>query len=118
MGIVGVAGSMMLLIAGVGMPISMNHLVDKAYNTDFYTLNAWRLLITIKQLKLIKVKGDKLTELIFQKMMVIIVSWLLLVMVILLMQGLANNKSVEKGGIYVTNRFAELAGIKKEKLWK
>lgn len=34
-------------------------------------------------------------------------------MVILLMQGLANNKSVEKGGIYVTNRFAELAGIKK-----
>ena len=29
------------------------------------------------------------------------------------MQGLANNKSVEKGGIYVTNRFAELAGIKK-----
>lgn len=34
-------------------------------------------------------------------------------MVILLMQGLADNKSVEKGGIYVTNRFAELAGIKK-----
>ena len=72
MGIVGVAGSMMLLIAGVGMPISMNYLVDKAYNTDF--LYAKRLLITIKQLKLIKVKGDKLTELIFQKMMVIIVS--------------------------------------------
>ena len=32
MGIVGVAGSMMLLIAGIGMPVSMNHLVDKAYN--------------------------------------------------------------------------------------
>ena len=35
MGIVGVAGSMMLLIAGIGMPVSMNHLVDKAYNEDF-----------------------------------------------------------------------------------
>lgn len=43
MGIVGVAGSMMLLIAGVGMPISMNHLVDKAYNTDF--LYAKRLTV-------------------------------------------------------------------------
>lgn len=43
MGIVGVAGSMMLLIAGVGMPISMNYLVDKAYNTDF--LYAKRLTV-------------------------------------------------------------------------
>ena len=35
MGIIGVAGGMMLLIAGIGMPISMNHLVNKAYNEDF-----------------------------------------------------------------------------------
>ncbi|QQP29458.1 ABC transporter permease [Lactobacillus ultunensis] len=35
MGIIGVAGGMMLTIAGIGMPQSMTHLVDKAYNTDF-----------------------------------------------------------------------------------
>lgn len=39
MGILGVAGSMMLLIAGIGMPLSMNHLVDKAYNSDFTYVN-------------------------------------------------------------------------------
>lgn len=35
MGIVGVAGGMMLLIAGFGMPESINTLVDKAYSKDF-----------------------------------------------------------------------------------
>lgn len=35
MGIIGVAGGMMLMIAGVGMPQSMNHLVDKSYTQDF-----------------------------------------------------------------------------------
>lgn len=35
MGIIGVAGGMMLLTAGFGMPDSINHLVDKAYNQDF-----------------------------------------------------------------------------------
>ncbi|MDF7682202.1 FtsX-like permease family protein [Lactobacillus sp. ESL0679] len=35
MGIVGVAGGMMLMIAGLGMPQSMHHLVDKAYTHDF-----------------------------------------------------------------------------------
>ena len=35
MGIIGVAGGMMLTIAGIGMPQSMTHLVDKAYSTDF-----------------------------------------------------------------------------------
>lgn len=35
MGIIGVAGGMMLMIAGVGMPQSINHLVDKAYTQDF-----------------------------------------------------------------------------------
>ncbi|MEI5993898.1 ABC transporter permease [Candidatus Enterococcus mansonii] len=35
MGIIGVAGGMMLLTAGFGMPESINHLVDKAYNQDF-----------------------------------------------------------------------------------
>lgn len=35
MGIVGVAGGMMLMIAGIGMPQSINHLVDRAYRHDF-----------------------------------------------------------------------------------
>lgn len=35
MGIIGVAGGMMLLTAGFGMPESINHLVDKAYGKDF-----------------------------------------------------------------------------------
>lgn len=35
MGIVGVAGGMMLLLAGFGMPESINTLVDKAYTEDF-----------------------------------------------------------------------------------
>lgn len=35
MGIFGVSGGMMLLIAGIGMPQSINHLVNKAYHNDF-----------------------------------------------------------------------------------
>lgn len=35
MGIVGVAGGMMLMIAGIGMPQSINHLVNRAYRHDF-----------------------------------------------------------------------------------
>ena len=35
MGVIGVAGGMMLLIAGIGMPESINKLVDKAYSEDF-----------------------------------------------------------------------------------
>ncbi|MYY39005.1 ABC transporter permease [Ligilactobacillus salivarius] len=35
MGIVGVAGGMMLTIAGIGMPQSMNHLINKTYNNDY-----------------------------------------------------------------------------------
>mgnify|MGYP000925082375 CR=1 FL=1 len=35
MGIVGVAGGMMLLIVGFGTPDSINHLVEKAYTEDF-----------------------------------------------------------------------------------
>ena len=35
MGIVGVAGGIMLTIAGIGMPQSMNHLINKTYNNDY-----------------------------------------------------------------------------------
>ncbi|SER23142.1 ABC transporter permease [Streptococcus gallolyticus] len=113
MGIVGVAGSMMLLIAGIGMPISMNHLVDKAYNNDFsYTK---RLTVANYNLaeKSYKGQGVQITQAHFSKddgynRLLIIVS-----------DGdyvnarTADDKKIGKGGIYVTNRFAELAGIKK-----
>ncbi|KPG69749.1 ABC transporter permease [Enterococcus sp. RIT-PI-f] len=35
MGIIGVAGGMMLITAGLGMPTSINYLVEKAYTQDF-----------------------------------------------------------------------------------
>lgn len=38
MGIIGVTGGMMLMFAGLGMPNSLNHLIDKTYTTD-YTYN-------------------------------------------------------------------------------
>lgn len=113
MGIVGVAGSMMLLIAGVGMPISMNHLVDKAYNTDFSYAKRLTVANYNQAAKTYQGQGVQINRAHFSKddgynRLLIIVS-----------DGdfvnarTADNKEIEEGGIYVTNRFAELAGIKK-----
>ncbi|MEE1325404.1 MAG: ABC transporter permease, partial [Streptococcus sp.] len=113
MGIVGVAGSMMLLIAGVGMPISMNHLVDKAYNTDFSYAKRLTVANYNQAAKTYQGQGVQINRAHFSKddgynRLLIIVS-----------DGdfvnarTADNKAIEEGGIYVTNRFAELAGIKK-----
>lgn len=113
MGIVGVAGSMMLLIAGVGMPISMNHLVDKAYNTDFSYAKRLTVANYNQAAKTYQGQGVQINRAHFSKddgynRLLIIVS-----------DGdfvnarTTDNKAIEEGGIYVTNRFAELAGIKK-----
>lgn len=113
MGIVGVAGSMMLLIAGVGMPISMNYLVDKAYNTDFSYTKRLTVANYNQAAKTYQGQGVQINQAHFSKddgynRLLIIVS-----------DGdfvnarTADNKAIEEGGIYVTNRFAELAGIKK-----
>lgn len=113
MGIVGVAGSMMLLIAGIGMPISMNHLVDKAYNTDFSYAKRLTVANYNQAAKAYHGQGVQITQAHFSKddgynRLLIIVN-----------NGdyvnarTADNQSIKKGGIYVTNRFAELAHIKK-----
>lgn len=52
MGIVGVSGGMMLLIAGLGMPDSINHLMDKAYYEDY----SYDYRVTTNEYK--KIKND------------------------------------------------------------
>lgn len=113
MGIVGVAGSMMLLIAGVGMPISMNHLVDKAYNTDFSYAKRLTVANYDQAAKTYQGQGVQISRARFSKddgynRLLIIVSDSDFVNA-----RTADNKAIEEGSIYVTNRFAELAGIKK-----
>lgn len=113
MGIVGVAGSMMLLIAGVGMPISMNHLVDKAYNTDFSYAKRLTVANYDQAAKTYQGQGVQISRARFSKddgynRLLIIVSDSDFVNA-----RTADNKAIEESSIYVTNRFAELAGIKK-----
>lgn len=113
MGIVGVAGSMMLLIAGFGMPQSINHLVDKAYNNDF--TYEYRLGTTNYE----KVKDEYEGQ------------WVQITQAryspddgynrLLIVLGDGNyvnmrteeNEKVQEGGLYITKGFAERANLKK-----
>lgn len=113
MGVIGVAGSMMLLIAGLGMPESMNHLVDKAYTQDF----SYDKRIDTLNYNAIKDKYEG--------------QWLQLSqarytpddghnrLLIVLEEGdfvhmkTEDGKSIKPGGIYVTKGFAERASLKK-----
>ena len=118
MGIIGVSGSMMLLIAGVGMPVSMNHLVDKAYNNDFSYSQRLTVVNYHQAAKMYQGQGVQINQAHFSKddgynRLLIIVSEGSLVNA-----RTADNRSIEKGGIYVTNRFAKLANIKKGELLK
>lgn len=112
MGIIGVAGSMMLLIAGVGMPISMNHLVDKAYNEDF----SYSKRLTVSDYTLANKTYDgqwvQISQAHFSKddgynRLLIVVS-----------EGDYVNAvtddggRLEEGGLYVSSSFAKLANIK------
>ena len=112
MGVIGVSGSMMLLIAGVGMPISMNHLVDKAYNEDF----SYSRRLTVSDYDLANKTYDgqwvQISQAHFSKddgynRLLIVVS-----------NGNYVNATTEDGekiragGLYVTNGFAESANIK------
>lgn len=118
MGIVGVSGSMMLLIAGVGMPISMNHLVDKAYNNDFSYTQRLTVANYNQASKMYQGQGVQINRAHFSKddgynRLLIIVSAGDLVNA-----RTADNRFIEKDGIYVTNHFAKLAGIKKGEFLK
>lgn len=113
MGVVGVAGSMMLLIAGFGMPQSINHLVDKAYNNDF--TYEYRLGTTNYE----KVKDEYEGQ------------WVQITQAryspddgynrLLIVLGDGNyvnmrteeNEKIQEGGLYITKGFAERANLKK-----
>lgn len=112
MGIIGVSGSMMLLIAGIGMPISMNHLVDKAYNVDF----SYSKRLTVSDYELADKTYDgqwvQISQARFSKddgynRLLIVIS-----------QGnfvnatTSKGEAIKEGGLYVTNGFAEAANIK------
>lgn len=112
MGIIGVSGSMMLLIAGIGMPISMNHLVDKAYNVDF----SYSKRLTVSDYELADKTYDgqwvQISQAHFSKddgynRLLIVIS-----------QGnfvnatTSKGETIKEGGLYVTNGFAEAANIK------
>lgn len=112
MGIIGVSGSMMLLIAGIGMPISINHLVDKAYNVDF----SYSKRLTVSDYELADKTYDgqwvQISQAHFSKddgynRLLIVIS-----------QGnfvnatTSKGETIKEGGLYVTNGFAEAANIK------
>lgn len=112
MGIIGVAGSMMLLIAGIGMPISMNHLVDKAYNKDFSYSK--RLMVSDYESANKAYKGQwvQINQAHFSKddgynRLLIIISKGSLVNA-----TTEDGDKIKEGGLYVTNSFAKLANIK------
>ena len=111
MGIIGVAGSMMLLIAGVGMPISMNHLVDKAYNEDF----SYEQRLNVADYELAQKtyggQGVQINQAHFSKddgynRLLIVISDGDFVK-----PSIDNGATIEEGGLYVTRGFAKLANI-------
>ena len=111
MGVIGVSGSMMLLIAGIGLPISMNHLVNKVYNEDFsyskrLTVSDYELAdkaydgqwIQINQAHFSKDDGyNRLFFVISQGDLINITT--------------REGEVIQEGGLYITNGFAEAANI-------
>lgn len=112
MGIVGVAGSMMLLIAGIGMPVSMNHLVDKAYNEDF----SYSKRLTVADYPTSKSKyggqGVQISQAHFSpddgynRLLIIFDDG------DMIQAKTESAESLKDDGLYVTRSFARLAGIK------
>ncbi|RVU71148.1 MULTISPECIES: ABC transporter permease [Lactobacillus] len=120
MGIVGVAGGMMLMIAGIGMPQSINHLVDKTYTQDYdyakrLTVNDYASFknkypqqkgqwLQVSQAHFSKDDGYNRYLTILGKGHEVKLKTV-------------DGKEIKSGGIYLTHGFAEKAHIKKgEKL--
>lgn len=115
MGIVGVAGGMMLMIAGIGMPQSINHLVHKTYQQDYqYTQS-----LTINNYSVFKKmhphqKGQWLqsSQAHFSKddgynhFLTILGKGKYVNLKTI------NGQKIKDGGLYVTRSFAKKAGIK------
>ncbi|WP_207694323.1 hypothetical protein DOK67_0000906 [Enterococcus sp. DIV0212c] len=112
MGIIGVAGGMMLLTAGFGMPESINHLVDKAYNQDF-TYDKRLETTNFEELK--KEFNGQSVQILparytpddgYNRLLIIISEGSFVNM------RTKDNKTVSDDGIYLTNGFAERADLK------
>lgn len=112
MGIVGVAGGMMLLTAGFGMPESINHLVDKAYNKDFTydkRLDAANFSALKKEFdgQSVQILPARFTpDDGYNRLLIIIDDGSFVNM------KTQDNKRVLNDGIYLTNGFAERARLK------
>jgi putative ABC transport system permease protein len=112
MGIIGVAGGMMLLTAGFGMPESINHLVDKAYNEDF-TYDRRLDATNFEALKK-EVDGQSVQLLParftpddgYNRLLIIIDEGSFVNM------KTQDGKEVSEDGIYLTNGFADKANLK------
>lgn len=112
MGIIGVAGSMMLLIAGVGMPVSMNHLVDKAYNDDFsyakrLTVSNYERANQTYEGQWVQINQAHYSKDDGHNRLLIIVTDGEYVQA-----RTEDGEKLQEGGLYVTNGFAALADIK------
>ncbi len=113
MGIIGVAGGMMLLTAGFGMPESINHLVDKAYNEDF----SYDKRIEVSNYEESKEKYDGQGVQIFPARYSPDDGYNRLLIVIgkgnYIHMKTADGKAISEKGIYVTKGFADRAKLKK-----
>ncbi|MBS7021001.1 MAG: ABC transporter permease [Firmicutes bacterium] len=111
MGIIGVSGGVMLLIAGIGMPSSMNYLVTKTYNKDF----SYYRRLNVRDYSLANKKYDgqwiQINQAHFSKddgynRLFIIVD-----------QGnfvnikTTDGKKIQNGGVYISKSFAKSANI-------
>ncbi|SJZ68708.1 putative ABC transport system permease protein [Pilibacter termitis] len=113
MGIIGVAGGMMLLIAGIGMPESIHHLVDKAYHEDFrYTTrlqlnNYAEVKNAFPNGQWVEINQARFSpDDHFNRLLIVLGKGSYVNM------RTENGKKVENGGIYVTKGFAERANLK------
>ena len=115
MGIIGVAGGMMLMIAGIGMPQSINHLVEKAYTQDF----TYDKRLSINNYQAVRDDYDGLGQ------------WVQITqahytpddgynrLLIVVSEGnyanmrTTDGKELEEGGIYITDGFAKRAKLSK-----
>ena len=113
MGIIGVSGGMMLLVAGFGMPESINHLVDKTYNTDFTydkRLNSSNVSLLSQEIQgqAVQVLPSRFTpDDGFNRVLVVMNEGNFIHM------QTEDGKGIESDGLYVTSGFAKRAGYKK-----
>ena len=113
MGVIGVAGGMMLLTAGFGMPESIRTLVSKAYNEDF---SYDRRIHTPDYQKITTISDGQWVQLSpahfkpddgYNRLLIVISDGHYVNMTT------EDNKKIEDDGIYVTKGFADRAKIKR-----